>query len=59
MKLAEAFGWNGYRCNNAADLHDTLEASFTTPGPSLVVIPIDYSENTKLTQRMGELTASI
>lgn len=59
VALAEAFGWNGFRCNNAADLQDTLEKSFQTEGPSLVVIPIDYDENAKLTKRMGELTASI
>jgi len=59
VQLAEAFGWNGYRCENSADLRATLEESFQTPGPSLVVIPIDYSENTKLTRRMGELTASL
>ena len=59
VKLADAFGWNGYRCDNAADLHDTLEQSFEADGPSLVVIPIDYDENDLLTKRMGELTASI
>jgi acetolactate synthase-1/2/3 large subunit len=59
VQLAKSFGWNGFRCNNAADLRATLEESFQTEGPSLVVIPIDYAENTKLTQRMGELTASI
>ena len=59
VQLASAFGWTGFRCNNADDLRATLEESFRTEGPSLVVIPIDYAENTKLTQRMGELTASI
>lgn len=59
VMLAESFGWNGYRCNNSADLQAVLEESFETPGPSLVVIPIDYAENTLLTKRMGELTASI
>jgi acetolactate synthase-1/2/3 large subunit len=59
VKLAEAFGWNGFRCENAADLQTTLEESFQAEGPSLVVIPIDYEENGLLTKRMGELTASI
>ena len=59
VALANAFGWNGYRCEDSAKLQETLETSFRTEGPSLVVIPIDYSENNKLTQRMGELTASI
>jgi acetolactate synthase-1/2/3 large subunit len=59
VTLAEAFGWNGYRCEDSSKLRETLEASFQAEGPSLVVIPIDYEENNKLTQRMGELTASI
>ena len=43
----------------AQALSGALEKSFEADGPSLVVIPIDYDENNKLTQRMGELTASI
>jgi acetolactate synthase-1/2/3 large subunit len=57
--LADAFGWNGYRCENSADLKDTLERAFTTPGPSLVSIPIDYRENQKLTERLGRIEATI
>jgi acetolactate synthase-1/2/3 large subunit len=56
VQLAESFGWNGFRCENSADLQATLEVSFTTPGPSLVVIPIDYSENAKLTERLGQIS---
>jgi acetolactate synthase-1/2/3 large subunit len=55
LKLADAFGWNGFRCENSADLQATLEESFTTPGPSLISIPIDYDENKKLTKRMGNI----
>ena len=35
-----------------------LEA-FQTEGPSLVVIPIDYRENQKLTERLGNIGCSI
>jgi len=28
-------------------------------GPSLIVVPIDYRENEKLSERLGELTCSI
>lgn len=59
MGLAAAFGWNGFRCENSADLQDVLRKSFATPGPSLVVIPIDYRENPKLTRKLAELTATI
>ncbi len=59
VKLAEAFGWTGYRCENSKDLQATLEQSFEDKGPSLVVIPIDYAENQQLTERLGKITCSI
>ncbi len=59
VKLAEAFGWNGYRCDNARDLEKTLEASYNDEGPSLVVVPIDYRENTLLSKRLGEIACPI
>ncbi len=59
VKLAECFGWYGFRCDDSSKLQDTLRESFEADGPSLIVIPIDYEENNKLTQRMGELTASM
>ena len=55
MKLAEAFGWHGHRCERSVDLRYTLEQAFTETGPSLVVIPIDYAENQKLTERLGNI----
>ncbi len=59
VKLADSFGWNGYKVENAADLQATLEASFQADGPSLVVVPIDYRENDLLTKRLGEIGCSI
>ena len=59
LQLADAFGWNGYYCPNSRDLKDILEQSFRDPGPSLVVIPIDYRENRLLTQKLGEITATL
>ena len=59
LQLADAFGWNGYYCANSRDLRDVLEQSFRDPGPSLVVIPIDYRENRLLTQKLGEITATL
>ncbi len=57
--LATAFGWNGHRVNNAADLLPTLDAALDEEGPSLVVIPIDYRENSLLTRKLGEITCTI
>jgi acetolactate synthase-1/2/3 large subunit len=59
VALAMAFGWNGYRCENSGELRATLERSFEADGPSLVVIPIDYAENRKLTKRLGEIDAHL
>ena len=59
LQLADAFGWNGYYCPNSRDLRQVLEQSFRDPGPSLVVIPIDYRENRLLTQKLGEITATL
>ena len=57
--LAQAFGWHGHSVANSADLVDTLETAFAEPGPSLVVVPIDYRENMLLTKKLGEITATI
>ena len=55
MKLAESFGWRGHYCGNSRDLAATLEEAFIEPGPSLVVIPIDYRENALLSQHLGAI----
>ena len=59
VQLAESFGWNGYHCQDSKDLKTTLERSFEADGPSLVVIPIDYAENRKLSKRLGEIDAHL
>ena len=59
LQLAASFGWHGHLCENSADLEATLESAFAESGPSLVVIPIDYRENQLLTEKLGEITATI
>ncbi len=59
LELAHAFGWHGHRVARSVELKDTLEKAFLEPGPSLVVIPIDYRENRLLTKKLGEITATI
>lgn len=59
LQLAESFGWHGQRCEDSVALVGVLERAFTQPGPSLVVIPIDYRENPLLTRKLGEITATI
>ncbi|MGB5396187.1 MAG: acetolactate synthase large subunit [Gammaproteobacteria bacterium] len=59
LKLAEAFGWHGHFVDNSENLVDTLETAFEEMGPSLIVIPIDYAENMKLTRRLGDIACPI
>jgi acetolactate synthase-1/2/3 large subunit len=59
MKLADAFGWRGFRAENARDFRGVLESAFDCGDPALVVVPIDYSENVKLTKRLGNIVCPI
>lgn len=59
LKLASAFGWKGHIVDSSKDLVPTLEKAFDERGPSLVVIPIDYRENLKLTERLGDIACTI
>jgi len=59
MQLAQAFGWGGHHVTKTSDLIPQLEAAFNEEGPSLVVLPIDYAENMKLTERLGNISCPI
>jgi len=48
VKYAEAYGARGSRVTDIGDLIPTLQAAFAAGGVHLVVIPIDYSENTRV-----------
>ncbi len=48
VKYAESYGAKGARVTAVRDLAPTLEAAFTSGGVQLVVVPIDYSENTRV-----------
>ena len=48
MKYAEAFGAKGLRVNKPSELGQVLDEAFATPGPVLVDIPVDYSDNAEL-----------
>lgn len=57
LKLADSFGWHGHRVDNSSDLAAQLEVALNEPGPSLLVLPIDYRENKLLTEHLGEMVA--
>jgi len=56
VKYAESFGARGYRIKAAADLLPTLRKALDDDGVSVIACPVDYSENMKLTAKLGTLT---
>ncbi len=59
VTYAESFGAKGYRINSAEELLPTLEAALDDDGVSLICCPVDYSENLRLTDRLGELDETL
>jgi acetolactate synthase-1/2/3 large subunit len=59
VALARAFGCRGVRVEAADELQPALESAFTGRGPCLIDVPVDYRENLKLTERMGQLVCPI
>lgn len=48
VKYAEAYGAKGHRVSAIGEFKPTLERAFTEGGVHLVVVPIDYTENTRV-----------
>ena len=59
VKYAESFGAKGYRIEAAADLLPTLKKALADDTVSVIACPVDYSENMKLTEKLGQLTQPI
>ncbi len=59
VTYAESFGAKGYRINSAEELLPTLKAALDDDGVSLISCPVDYSENLRLTDRLGELDETL
>ncbi|MEQ8318336.1 MAG: acetolactate synthase large subunit [Phycisphaerales bacterium] len=57
--LGEAFGWRSERAENSADFLPALKRALDHRGPSLLVAPVDYRENMKLTERLGHQVCRI
>lgn len=55
VKMAESFGAQGFRVEKAEDLKGTLEQALKVDGPAVIDCPVDYGENTKLTERLNQL----
>jgi acetolactate synthase-1/2/3 large subunit len=57
--LAKAFGIWGKVIDGPGQIVAALEEAFEQDGPALIAVPIDYSENNKMTKRLGHLEYSI
>ena len=54
VKYAEAFGAKGMMIDSPDQIGATLRAAFEMPGPVLIGIRVDYSDNHKLFEQMHE-----
>ncbi len=59
VKYAESFGAKGYRIESAGDLLPTLRQAIADDTVVIIDCPVDYSENMKLTEKLGELVCPI
>jgi acetolactate synthase-1/2/3 large subunit len=56
VMYAESFGARGYRVGAAADLLPMLKEALAADTVSVISCPVDYSENLRLTDALGELS---
>jgi len=57
--LAQSFGIWGRTLDGPGQIEGALKEAFAQEGPALIAAPIDYAENLKLTQRLGNIVTSI
>ena len=57
VKYAESFGAKGYRIESTAELVPTIRKAQEDDTVVVIDCPVDYSENMKLTEKLGQLTA--
>ncbi len=56
MQLADSFGCQGIEVKATNEFIPAMKQAFAEKSkPSIVVVPVDYRENLKLTERLGEL----
>jgi len=59
VKYAESFGAAGYRVTGTGQLQGILKEALVQPTVSIIDCPVDYSENLKLTEQLGNLVCPI
>jgi len=55
VRLAEGFGFRGYRVGSDDRLEAVIGEALSAGGPALIDCPVDYSENLRLTGVLGRL----
>jgi len=59
VMYAESFGAKGYRIEHGEDLLPILKKALADDTVSVIDCPVDYSENLKLTSKLGEMVCPI
>ena len=59
VKYAESFGARGYRVESAGELVPILREAIAANTVAVIDCPVDYSENMKLTEKLGNLVCPI
>ena len=59
VMYAESFGAKGYRVHKTEDLLPTLKEALGDGTVSIIDCPVDYSENMKLTAKLGNLVSPL
>ena len=59
VRYAESFGAKGYRVEAAAELLPILRQAIADDTVVIIDCPVDYSENMKLTEKLGQLVCPI
>jgi acetolactate synthase-1/2/3 large subunit len=55
VRFAESFGAKGYAIEAASELLPTLRKALDDDAVSLIAVPVDYTENARLVERLGAL----
>ncbi len=55
IQLAQSFGAKGYRIEQAEQLLPTLRQALNDDAVSIIDCPVDYSENLRLTEKLGDM----
>ena len=48
----------GTQINSAKEFLPALKEAFKQKGPAIIGVPVDYSENMRLTEHLGKVSAS-